>query len=1060
MSAPFDYAAFKQEYNLHNTVRQIFTAIQNVTAADPPTQQAVQALLGRFNLNEEVAADPVFDFECVGVTVQDYTQQCANAQPARNLMTWMQSRGNRLYYVIAGNPDNNAVWAELTRPEASDPAVENAELIFLDPNCTVVDWQASLDNLKRLGLDRRYTMPMMKTTLLRIIAKVMPEQTPLLQDKNANQIAVFLLKMDGRLDKLPLYRQQLLAFQRKPLEELTSALARLTNLVDKMHPENVPENLALRDQIFRTALISLTPDSIAIPLIEDIKKAKALCTPMTLIEIRGVVMAAETRGNVTLNSPLSFGRPINNQSLESIVHLNSMRCDIFRKRLPYDFYGEEIYQDSQWAAPAYGPPPYGGPGAQQIALQQQVLLAQQQQHQQQQQQLQQQQQRQREHEHQQQQLLIAQAQQQQQARQREAAQDLLRQRQQQQQQQQQQTSSGWTRQQPEQPRRPIISPARFVPAVSQPSQQHQSLPLIPQQERTPRPHAMSLQEVEENDRALAARRAANDRRRAQQAEFAREADLQQQRLAALDMQSAAAEASAAAATARAEQMWRTNTPMFSQLSEATLPQPPPTIKTEHITLPTQRALNFSSSESEAGSETRRDEDREELSLMDQDTTAVAAPDMTASDPNVLVHASESFFQNLNPQSIINNLNPAGGQLNDWARPTQLQAAAMHSTPGFGLNQPLDPLGVSPVGQVRGGNPSDRGRTRYRHDAPYRPPSHTRRTASAEARLLHPMETRSAARQRAEDNIKTEEEDEEMNSNRISLNSMQFRDGSRSRYPSRDRDRSRLSERYSGYSRGDNSSYRDRRDRYRSSSRGRDFSRHLGGRDNSRARSSSRNGQHNRGFSQSRDNRDRSLRRDNSRTRANYSRQPSRDRRDFSKTRDNFRRRENSRSPNRNRSQSRGGERYRPSSHYSGDRRDNSRRSQSRDFSKSNSYRSNSRDKSRSRSKESVNRYSRDRSSSRTRDNSRSRDKSQEMRRTYPSMKKGENCGYDYNPQKKKRCRKCPAGETHHEFECYKYPRFNHKKCTVCEKFNHYGKDCKEISSFPPKQSELNSSKNA
>jgi len=83
-----------------------------------------------------------------------------------------------------------------------------------------------------------------------------------------------------------------------------------------------------------------------------------------------------------------------------------------------------------------------------------------------------------------------------------------------------------------------------------------------------------------------------------------------------------------------------------------------------------------------------------------------------------------------------------------------------------------------------------------------------------------------------------------------------------------------------------------------------------------------------------------------------------------------------------------------------------------------------------------------------------------MRKTYPSMKKGENCGYDYNPQKRKRCRKCPAGETHHEFECYKYPRFNHKKCTVCEKFNHYGKDCKEISSFPPKQSELNSSKNA
>jgi len=41
-----------------------------------------------------------------------------------------------------------------------------------------------------------------------------------------------------------------LAFQRKPHEKLTPALARLTNPVDKMHPEDVPENVALRDQIF------------------------------------------------------------------------------------------------------------------------------------------------------------------------------------------------------------------------------------------------------------------------------------------------------------------------------------------------------------------------------------------------------------------------------------------------------------------------------------------------------------------------------------------------------------------------------------------------------------------------------------------------------------------------------------------------------------------------------------------------------------------------------------------------------------------------------------------
>jgi len=205
MSTPFDYALFKQEYNLHSAVHQICAASQPLFPDGSAGQAAVQGLMARFNLHQDAAVDPVFDFECVGVTVQEYTQLCAQAQPARNLMDWMQSRGNRLYYIVAGQPNQNAVWEELTRPEASDPATENAELIFLDSLCTVVHWRASLTNLKRLGLDQRYTMAMMKTTLLRIIVKVMPEQTYLLQEKNANEIAVFLLKMDSCLDKLPLY---------------------------------------------------------------------------------------------------------------------------------------------------------------------------------------------------------------------------------------------------------------------------------------------------------------------------------------------------------------------------------------------------------------------------------------------------------------------------------------------------------------------------------------------------------------------------------------------------------------------------------------------------------------------------------------------------------------------------------------------------------------------------------------------------------------------------------------------------------------------------------------
>jgi len=71
------------------------------------------------------------------------------------------------------------------------------------------------------------------------------------------------------------------------------------------------------------------------------------------------------------------------------------------------------------------------------------------------------------------------------------------------------------------------------------------------------------------------------------------------------------------------------------------------------------------------------------------------------------------------------------------------------------------------------------------------------------------------------------------------------------------------------------------------------------------------------------------------------------------------------------------------------------------------------------------------------------------------MRKGDNCGFDYNPQSKKFCRKCSQSETHHEFQCYKYEKFNPNLCGVCNKYNHFASDCKEVSSFPPKVSEVN-----
>ena len=63
---------------------------------------------------------------------------------------------------------------------------------------------ASLPENKLLVLDRRYSFPMMTTVLLRIISKLIPDQTQLLLDRTTYRFAVLLLllKMDNRTDKL------------------------------------------------------------------------------------------------------------------------------------------------------------------------------------------------------------------------------------------------------------------------------------------------------------------------------------------------------------------------------------------------------------------------------------------------------------------------------------------------------------------------------------------------------------------------------------------------------------------------------------------------------------------------------------------------------------------------------------------------------------------------------------------------------------------------------------------------------------------------------------------
>jgi len=200
-------------------------------------------------------------------------------------------------------------------------------------------------------------------------------------------------------------------------------------------------------------------------------------------------------------------------------------------------------------------------------------------------------------------------------------------------------------------------------------------------------------------------------------------------------------------------------------------------------------------------------------------------------------------------------------------------------------------------------------------------------------------------------------------------------------------------------------------------------------------------------------------RDSSQNRQNYrdsgpSRQYSRDRRDLSRDRPYSK--DSSGNNNQNNNNSR--DRPRDSSrNRQYDNRDSRNRSQSRDsFNRNNNY-----DRSRSRYP------SNDRSYNDRRDIS--RDRSQEAKRfeyknfatskLYPKMKKGYNCSNNYNPMLKKSCSKCPNEASHHEFECSVYEKYNENRCTACDKYYHFSKDCRELTKFPPKHADSSSISN-
>lgn len=337
MATNFNFAEFKTQFDLRQSLTRLTDFLAQAVDANGARllpngpNDLLPQLVNSLQL-APVTQPLAFDFALANITIKE-VEQLANRAQVSFVDNITSKCGRAFYNTNLANANAPVVYREMSRPEASDFPTECAQLLFLDTENTIVDWSLSLPQLKTLATDRIYTMNMAKKMLMKLVNKYHPDQTTILSNKTANDIALFLLRLDANRDKTIYYRQKLYILARQPHDDLQTALAKATVLIDKIYPATNAALQTQRTTSIRTAILSFLPDALALPIIAHIQKCHANCDPLADEQILLMANQAEEFSKIRPTTPLQYGRPLNNNPIQSLLQLNSTQ--IFSYPLPY-----------------------------------------------------------------------------------------------------------------------------------------------------------------------------------------------------------------------------------------------------------------------------------------------------------------------------------------------------------------------------------------------------------------------------------------------------------------------------------------------------------------------------------------------------------------------------------------------------------------------------------------------------------------------------------------------------------------------------------------------------
>jgi hypothetical protein len=157
----FDCDSFAHDESFQSQINDLMQAIQDQLA------NRFTDLRRRHKIENEADPQPNFHFETAALTYEEVARHCA--ANGINLRRVVFVQGNRFYVSRNYDIGENQVWDEIASPSSVDIQQESAQLTFLDPKKTIVDWPLTLDNLNAMIRQKPYSEAMLRNCLLRFI---------------------------------------------------------------------------------------------------------------------------------------------------------------------------------------------------------------------------------------------------------------------------------------------------------------------------------------------------------------------------------------------------------------------------------------------------------------------------------------------------------------------------------------------------------------------------------------------------------------------------------------------------------------------------------------------------------------------------------------------------------------------------------------------------------------------------------------------------------------------------------------------------------------------------